>query len=176
MKDDLEKQIEKSKGYGQGVQARELLTTQLLDLMSVPVSEEIVNADVNRHLEGEGRLEDDKHRAEVLEESTRSFKTQMLLDAIAEKEEIKVDEQELIQYLVQSSQQYGMAPNEFIKIVSEQGQVPMFVAEVSRRKALSIVVGAAEVSDSKGKKVDLTEFTKLDAGSVADDHAGHDHD
>ena len=176
LKDDLEKQIEKSKGYGQGVQARELLTTQLLDLMSVPVSEEIVNADVNRHLEGEGRLEDDKHRAEVLEESTRSFKTQMLLDAIAEKEEIKVDEQELIQYLVQSSQQYGMAPNEFIKIVSEQGQVPMFVAEVSRRKALSIVVGAAEVSDSKGKKVDLTEFTKLDAGSVADDHAGHDHD
>ena len=176
LKDDLEKQIEKSKGYGQGVQARELLTNQLLDLMSVPVSEEIVNADVNRHLEGEGRLEDDKHRAEVLEESTRSFKTQMLLDAIAEKEEIKVDEQELIQYLVQSSQQYGMAPNEFIKIVSEQGQVPMFVAEVSRRKALSIVVGAAEVSDSKGKKVDLTEFTRLDAGSVADDHAGHDHD
>jgi trigger factor len=39
LKDDLEKQIEKSKGYGQGVQARELLTTQLLDLMSVPVSE-----------------------------------------------------------------------------------------------------------------------------------------
>lgn len=176
LKDDLEKQIEKSKGYGQGVQARELLTNQLLDLISVPVSEEIVNADVNRHLEGEGRLEDDKHRAEVLEESTRSFKTQMLLDAIAEKEEIKVDEQELIQYLVQSSQQYGMAPNEFIKIVSEQGQVPMFVAEVSRRKALSIVLGAAEVSDSKGKKVDLTEFTRLDAGSVADDHAGHDHD
>jgi trigger factor len=175
LKDDLEKQIEKSKGYGQGVQARELLTNQLLDLMSVPVSEEIVNADVNRHLEGEGRLEDDKHRAEVLEESTRSFKTQMLLDAIAEKEEIKVDEQELIQYLVQSSQQYGMAPNEFIKIVSEQGQVPMFVAEVSRRKALALVVEAAEVTDSKGNKVDLSEFTKLDAGSV-DDHEGHDHD
>jgi len=176
LKDDLEKQIEKSKSYGQGIQARELLTDQLLELITVPVSEEIVNADVNRHLEGEGRLEDDKHRAEVLIDSTKSFKVQMLLDAIAEKEEVKVDEQELIQYLVQASQQYGMAPNDFIKVVSEQGQVPMFVAEVSRRKALSIVVGAAEVSDSKGKKVDLTEFTKLDAGSAVDDHAGHDHD
>jgi trigger factor len=52
----------------------------------------------------------------------------------------------------------------------------MFVAEVSRRKALALVVDSAEVTDSKGKKVDLSEFTKLDAGSVADDHAGHDHD
>jgi trigger factor len=99
----------------------------------------------------------------------------MVLDAIAEKEDIKVDEQELIQYLVQASQQYGMAPNDFIKTISEQGQVPMFVAEVSRRKALAMVVEAAEVTDSKGGKVDLSEFTKLDAGS-ADSHEGHDHD
>ena len=175
LKADLEKQIEKSKGFGQGVQARDLLTDQLLELIPVPVSDEIVTADVNRHLEGEGRLEDEKHRAEVLEQSTRSFKVQMLLDAIAEKEEIKVDEQELIQYLVQSSQQYGMAPNDFIKMISEQGQVPMFIAEVSRRKALSVVLEAAEVTDSKGKKVDLSEFSKLDSTSVADDHAGHDH-
>jgi trigger factor len=68
-----------------------------------------------------------------------------------------------------------MSPNDFIKTVSEQGQVPMFVAEVSRRKALALVVEAAEVTDKGGKKVDLSEFTKLDAGSV-DDHEGHDHD
>jgi trigger factor len=51
----------------------------------------------------------------------------------------------------------------------------MFVAEVSRRKALALVVEAAEVTDSNGNKVDLSEFTKLDAGAV-DDHEGHDHD
>ena len=47
----------------------------------------------------------------------------MVLDAIAEKEEIQVGEQELIQYLVQSAQQYGMQPNDFIKAISENGQV-----------------------------------------------------
>ena len=175
LKADLEKQIERSKSYGQGIQARDLATDKLLELIDVPVSDELVEADVHRHLEGEGRLEDAKHRAEVLEQSTKSFKVQMVLDAIAEKEEIKVDEQELIQYLVQASQQYGMSPNDFIKTVSEQGQVPMFVAEVSRRKALALVVEASEVTDKSGKKVDLSEFTKLDAGSV-DDHEGHDHD
>ncbi|MEY4993925.1 MAG: hypothetical protein RIS82_1047 [Actinomycetota bacterium] len=175
LKADLEKQIERSKGYGQGIQARDLLTDQLLELIDVPVSDELVQADVNRHLEGEGRLEDDKHRAEVLEQSTRSFKVQMLLDAIAEKEELQVSEQELIQYLVQASQQYGMTPNDFIKAISEQGQVPMFVAEVARRKALTVVLEAAVVTDAKGKSVDLSEFTKANA-PAEDDHAGHDHD
>ncbi len=175
LKADLEKQIERSKTYGQGIQARDLVTDKLLELIDVPVSDELVQADVNRHLEGEGRLEDDKHRAEVLEQSTRSFKVQMLLDAIAEKEELKVSEQELLQYLVQASQQYGMTPNDFIKAISEQGQVPMFVAEVARRKALTVVLEAATVTDSKGKAVDLSEFTKSDV-QVADDHEGHDHD
>ncbi len=175
LKADLEKQIERSKTYGQGIQARDLVTDKLLELIEVPVSDELVQADVNRHLEGEGRLEDDKHRAEVLEQSTRSFKVQMLLDAIAEKEELKVSEQELLQYLVQASQQYGMTPNDFIKAISEQGQVPMFVAEVARRKALTVVLEAATVTDSKGKAVDLSEFTKSDV-QVADDHEGHDHD
>jgi trigger factor len=175
LKSDLEKQIERSKTYGQGIQARDLVTDKLLELIDVPVSDELVQADVNRHLEGEGRLEDDKHRAEVLEQSTRSFKVQMLLDAIAEKEELKVSEQELLQYLVQASQQYGMTPNDFIKAISEQGQVPMFVAEVARRKALTVVLEAATVTDSKGKAVDLSEFTKSDV-QVADDDEGHDHD
>jgi trigger factor len=108
-------------------------------------------------------------------ESTKSFQVQMLLDAIAEKEEIQVGEQELIQYLVQSAQQYGMQPNDFIKAISENGQVPAFVGEVARRKALTIVLEAATVTDAKGKAVDLSEFTKSDAVDSADEHAGHNH-
>ena len=42
------------------------------------------------HLEGEGRLEDDVHRAEVTEASEKQFRTQMLLDAIAEKLDVQV--------------------------------------------------------------------------------------
>ena len=174
LKAALEKSIAQSKVFDQGVQARQVLTEKLLEQNDVPVSQELVEAEVHRHLEGEGRLEDDKHRAEVTEDSTKNFKTQMLLDAIVEKEEIQVGEQELINYLVQVSQQYGMAPNDFIKTISEQGQVPAFVAEVARRKALAVVLEKAEVVDSAGNKVDLTEFNKvtLDDG---DSREGHDH-
>ena len=178
LKDDIETQIAKAKTYSQGAQARSALTDQLLKLVDVPVSKELIESDVNRHLEGEGRMTDDKHRAEVTEESEKSFKVQMLLDAIAEAEEIKVNEQELMQYLVMSSQNYGMEPNEFIKTISKNGQVPAFVGEVSRRKALHVVLAEATVQDKAGAKVDLTDFLKGTSQVAQDygDHTGHDHD
>jgi trigger factor len=176
LRTSLEEQIKRSKSYTQGLQARELLTEQLLTLVDVPVSEELINADVERHLESEGKASDDPHRAEVIVESTKSFQVQMLLDAIAEAEQVKVNENELLQYLIQASQSYGMEPNEFVKVVDEQGQIPSFVAEVARRKALSVVLEAAAVTDSDGKKVDLAEFTKTDDGFAPENHEGHDHD
>lgn len=176
LRSSIEDQIKRSKSYTQGLQARELLTEQLLTLVDVPVSEELINADVDRHLESEGKASDDPHREEVLVESTKSFQVQMLLDAIAEAEQVKVNENELLQYLIQASQSYGMEPNEFVKVVDEQGQIPSFVAEVARRKALSVVLEAAAVTDSDGKKVDLAEFTKTDDGFAPENHEGHDHD
>ena len=173
LKAGLELQVARSKSYTQGIEARDKLTDILLDLIDVPVSDEVIEADVNNHLEGEGRLEDKEHRAEVLEQSTRSFKIQMILDAIAEAEEVKVSEQELIQALAAAAQGYGMDLNEFIKIIDQNGQIPMFVTDAARRKALSIVLEHADVTDAKGKKVDLAEFLKAD-GDV-EDHTGHDH-
>jgi trigger factor len=176
LRSSLESEIKKSKSYTQGLQARELLTEELLKSVDVPVSEELVNVDVERHLEGEGRQSDDAHRAEVIIESTKSFQVQMLLDAIAEAEQVRVNENELLQYLMQASQSYGMDANEFVKSVDEQGQIPSFVAEVARRKALSVVLEAAKVTDSDGKEVDLAEFTKTDDGFIPENHEGHDHD
>ncbi|MEY4067406.1 MAG: hypothetical protein RIQ44_618 [Actinomycetota bacterium] len=174
LKASLEKQIAESKVYNQSLQARDAALDDLIAAAKIPVSDELVEAEVNRHLEGEGRLEDADHRKEVTADSTKGFQSQMLLDAIAEAEEVKVNEQELLQYLFVTAQQYQMDANEFIKIVDQQGQIPAYVAEVARRKALSVVLESAEVKDKKGNAVDISAFlgTGLEA---ADDHAGHDH-
>ena len=174
LKESLEKQLAESKVYNQSIQARDLALEQIIAAAKVPVSDEVVLADVNRHLEGEGRLEDAEHRKEVTEETTKGFQSQMVLDAIAEAEEVKVAEQELLQYLYVTAQQYQMDPNEFIKIIDQQGQIPAYVAEVARRKGLSLVLEHAEVKDKKGKAVDISAFlgTGLETG---DDHEGHDH-
>jgi trigger factor len=175
LKADFVTRLERVKKMEQGAQARDRLVEKLLADNEIPVPDNLVELEVNDHLEGEGRLEDKAHRAEVTEQSARSFKVQMLLDAIAEAEELKVSEQELIQYLMQAAQQYGMDINEFIKVVDQNGQIPMFVAEVARRKALAVLLEAATVVDTKGKKVDLEDFLKTDDAGV-EDHTGHDHD
>lgn len=178
---DLREQLLKQKLFGQGAQARDKLLTALLEKVEIPVPEALVENEVHRHLENEGRLEDDAHRAEVTESSTTTFRTQIFLDALAEKEEVKVSQDELTQYLIQGAAQYGMEPGEFIKVLDQNGQIPGMVGEVARSKALSVALSKAKVVDTKGKPVDLTAFTAAAVAPVADaidsdDHAGHDHD
>ena len=178
---DLREQLLKQKSFGQGAQAREKLLEALLAKVEIPVPESLVEAEVHRHLENENRLDDDTHRAEVTESTTTTFRNQIFLDALAEKEEVKVSQQELTQYLIQGAAQYGMEPGEFIKILDQNGQIPGMVGEVARSKGLSVALSKATVVDTAGKAVDLSAFTAAAVAPVmdavdADDHAGHDHD
>ena len=173
--DSLTQQVARTKSFGQGNQARDLLVEKLLELVDVPVAQGVIDDEVHRHLEGEGRLEDDEHRAEVAEASEKAFKTQILLDSIAEAEKVQVSQDELTQYLVQGAAQYGMEPNEFVQILSEQGQIPAMVGEVARNKALAIALGKAKVTDAAGAPVDLSEFTAVaDENPAADAEASAD--
>jgi trigger factor len=172
LKNSLKTQVERSKVFGQGSQAREVLLEQLLEAVEVPIPAAIIEDEVHRHLEGENRLEDAEHRAEVTESSEKTFRQQILLDTIAEAEKVQVSQDELTQYLIQGAAQYGMDPSEFVQALSANGQIPSMVAEVARNKALAIALGKAEVVDSNGDKVDLAEFTAV----VANDEAAAEAD
>ena len=171
LRQSLRAQVERAKVFGQGTAARDQLVDTLLELVEIPVPEQLVEDEVHRHLEQENRLEDDVHRAEVTESSEKTFRTQILLDEVAQAENVKVSQDELTQYLVQGAAQYGMDPNEFVKILSENGQIPSMVGEVARNKALAIILGKTEVVDSNGKKVDLTEFVALPEDENGDEAA-----
>ncbi len=183
---DLKTQIEKRAVFDYATKAREALLDVLLAKVSIAVPEGVITDEVERHLEQEGREKDDVHRAEVTDSTTRSFRVQILLDELAEKEEVQVGQDELLQYLMQSAQQYGMDVNEFIKVVTENGQIQSMVGEVARSKALSVALTKVKVTDSKGKAVDLSEFTNSALSAVANpfdngdhsdhgDHEGHNH-
>ncbi|MBD8660019.1 trigger factor [Frigoribacterium sp. CFBP 8754] len=176
LKGDLKEQLAKSKTFGQGAQARDQVVEKLLEAVEIPVPEKLVEDEVHRHLEQENRLEDEEHRAEVKESSEKAFRNQILLDAIAEKEEVKVEQDELTQYLIQGAAQYGMEPGEFIKVLDQNGQIPAMVGEVARSKALAVVLSKAKVVDGEGAEVDLSAFTATaGVGGDDDDHEGHDH-
>ncbi|KQM60264.1 trigger factor [Agreia sp. Leaf210] len=178
LKADLKNTVAKQKAFGQASAARTKLVETLLEKVDVAVPPALIEDEVHRHLEGENRLEDDEHRAEVTASSESTFRTQILLDAVAEKEQVKVGQDELTQYLVQSAAQYGMEPNEFVQALDQSGQIPAMVGEVARNKALAILLGKAKVVDTDGKTVDLKEFAAVvsEPEDAVDEHEGHDHD
>lgn len=168
---DLREQAARIKASNQAVQARDLLLEQLLEATDVPVPAGVVEAEVHRHLEGEGRLEDDVHRAEVTEQAQTALRNQILLDTLAEQLEVKVAQGELIDYLVNASRQYGMDPNTFIRTLDEQGQIPAMVAEVARSKALAVALRRITVTERSGAAVDLSEFIGSDEDDAAIEQA-----
>jgi len=184
LREDMRAQVQRRGVFTQAQQAREKLVQKMLEDVDLPVPQGVVDAEVHRHLEQENRLEDDKHRGEVVETTQTSLKTQLLLDALVEHLEVQVSQEELTQYLVQSASQYGMEPGEFIQTLDGNNQIPSMVGEVARSKSLSVALAKVTVKDTSGKKVDLTEFTQAAtnpvedavAQAVADNHDDHDHD
>ncbi len=158
LRDDLRAQAQQAKKFEQGVVARDRVLDALLAAVDVPVPEKVVKAEVDSHLEGEDRLEDDEHRAEVTEEVTKGLRTQFVLDAVVEANGVAVNQNELIEYLVAQAPRYGMDANAFAQAVDEAGQVPAMVAEVARRKGLAVVLEQATITDPAGNTVNLDDL------------------
>ncbi|MFD2841079.1 trigger factor [Populibacterium corticicola] len=166
LKADLVEQAKSISVSNQAVAARDLLLEEL-NKIEFALPQGVIEAEVHRHLEGEGRLEDDEHRAEVTEDTNKALKNQILLDTLAEKLEVKVGQQELLDYMINASRQYGMDPQQFISALDQQGQIPAMVGEVARSKSLAIALRKVEVKDADGNVVDLTEFIGSDEDDAA---------
>jgi trigger factor len=167
----ISEQTVEIKKIEQALQARNKIGDALLELVEIPIPEGIVKAEVDEHLQGEGRMEDDVHRAEVDVDVRKAIAQQFLLDEIAKAEDIQASETELTEYLIRQASRYGMAPDQFVQEVVRAGQVASFVGEVVRGKAMAFVLENAAITDASGRTVELKA---LDASD--DDHDGHDHE
>ena len=176
LQEDLAKQAAESKTVEQGVEARDKVLAKLVELVEVPVPDSVVEEQLEQHFRPENAHgedhDNDEHRAEVKVNTENAFRNEVILDAIAEKEEVSVSQAELIDYIVSSASQYGMDPNQFAQMLDSSGQVNMIVGEVRRRKALAAVLGKAVVKDTEGALVDLSDF--VNASEEEDDVVSED--
>lgn len=152
---DVQTRLERMKQLEQGAHARDTLLEELIKSVTIPLPTNLIEEEVHAHLEGEGRLEDEAHRKEVTEQTTKQLTQEILLDTIVSAEDVAVNEQELSEYLFRAAARYQMTPDQFIKEVSEAGQIQTMVAEVGRAKALAGVLGRVKVVTKSGKVVDL---------------------
>lgn len=174
---DIKDRLSRVKSLQQAAEARDKVLDALLEATEVPLPDSVVNSElewrqqaINQQLEGAGlSLEDYLQREgqtseelenELRESAERAVKTQLILDALAEAEQVGVSDAELTEHIVMQAQRYGMAPQEFADQMAKAGSLPTLVADVRRNKALMVAVEAATITDSAGASIDVEALRK----------------
>lgn len=193
LKDDSRKRLVRMKEFDQATQAQERVLDKLMELVDMPYPEKLLadevqtrkhnlehhqlpqmGIDLDGYLTLQGKTAEE-FDAELVAQAQKGIKTQFVLDAIASKEELAVNQEELTEHLLRRAAGSGMTPDQFAQQVVEGGQVPLLVGEVVRGKALAVVVEAAKVIDTEGNVVDFEDDEDdedtVDAVEAADDAA-----
>jgi trigger factor len=172
---DLRERLGRVKRMEQVTQARDKVLDALVEATDVPLPESVVQAEVDsvlhdavhsfdhdeerfaEFLQSQGRTREE-FDTETRENAEKSVRTRLVLDALADAEEVSVDDQELTERIVFQAQQYQMPPEEFVRRIQEAGQLGAIYADVRRSKALIGAVRAATVTDESGSPVDLSDL------------------
>lgn len=177
--DDLRTRLGRVKRMEQVTAARDKVLDALVDATEVPLPEGVVQAEIDSALHdavhpfdhdedkfaeslvarGSSREEFD---ADTRAEAEKSVRTRLVLDALADAQDVAVSEQELTERIVFQAQQYGMPPEEFVRRLQEAQQLGVLYADARRSKALMLAVRESTVTDSSGEAIDMSEFLGSD--------------
>lgn len=172
LRDDVRERLTRGKRLEQAAAARDAVLEALLEKVEIPLPDTMVTEELNarrgnleQQLQFAGMtlekyLEDEKQTQEEFEADLErrvrdAVAAQFLLDAIADKEEMGVDQGELTQHMIRRAQQSGQDPQEFVNHMFEHNHVPELVQEIRRGKALQLLVEGATVKDAAGNVVEL---------------------
>jgi trigger factor len=194
---DVRARLERGKRLEQAAAARDAVLEKILDLVEIPLPDTIVDQELNARRENvqqqltyagmtmEAYLESEEQTLEEfesdLDERTRdAIAAQFVLDEVAKKEQVGVEQQELSEHIFRRAQQSGQDPNEFAKHMVEHNHIPEMVSEVVRGKALAILVESAKVVDDRGNHVELKNLRpdgtigepEAEAAAEGDEDAG----
>jgi trigger factor len=172
LKQDIRTRIERVKHLEQGVQARDRVLDALLDSVDLPLPEAVLAAEITwrerttedqitraggtreQFLAEQGKTAEEWD-AELREGAEQAVKAQIVLDAVADSEQVQLSDAELNDQIIRRAARAGMAPQDYANRVVESGQIGGLIAEVRRGKALATVMEAATIADASGNAVDL---------------------
>ncbi|KWX57210.1 trigger factor [Mycobacterium sp. NAZ190054] len=172
---DLREKVSRVKRVQQAEAIRDKAIEVLLEQTEIPLPEAVVQAQVDDTLHNaiHGLDHDEDKFAESLKEqgssreefdadnranAEKAIKTQLLMDAIADKLEIQVGQNDLTERLVLMSRQYGLEPQQLLQMLQQNNQLPAMFADVRRGLTVAAVVHGATVTDTDGTEIDTTEF------------------
>jgi trigger factor len=180
---DIGQRLTRIKTLTQGMQARDKVLEAVLSKVEVPVPEHVLNDEISfrkqqldEQLEQAGLTKEiyaqsedrtpEAIDAEIEAHAADSIKAQFVLDAVARKEELSVEESDITDQIVRRAAQAGVRAEQYAQQVVSSGQLPALMSDILRGKALALVMERATVTDESGRPVDL------DALGGSDESAG----
>lgn len=116
----------------------------------------------------------DEFWATIKKRSLDALRAQVVLDKMADDDEIGVEQDELTQLIFSKASQSGSTPEQEMQHMMEHNHTQEWMLEVRRNKALTKMVNAATITDADGAIIDLN-LLKQD-GTVVDDSDVEDSD
>ncbi len=192
---DIRTRVDRVKRLEQGVQARDKVLEALLAAVELPLPESLLASEVawrehttedqiarvggtkEQFLAEQGKTAEEWD-AELNQGAEQAVKAQLVLDAVADAEQLQINDAELNDQIIRRAARAGLAPQDYAIRLVESGQVGGLIAEVRRGKALATVMEASTVMDASGNPVDLEQLRDDMAGPggpMADD-VEHDED
>ncbi|KAA8825835.1 trigger factor [Bifidobacterium myosotis] len=169
--DELKADIRKAAGQDaegrQATEARDAFIAKLQEGLEIPVPKGVKDKMVEEQLKGmtpDPEKATDEQKAEAEKNVEKDLRDQMVLDALAQKLDVKVSQADVFNFLASIAQQYGMDPNAFIQAIIKNGQLGSAVQEVGRSKGLLAGMRAVKFT-ADGEVVDLSAFL----GEAAED-------
>lgn len=151
--EDLEGQVADRGRSMQALGARDTLLNQLVEQTEILLPAAAVEHEVGHQVTEDAS---DEEREAMRERVERTLREQIFLETLAEKQDVMVGNEELLEFMFHTAQTFGTDINELLQ---DQNQIQGMAMELARTKALVSVLREATVKDSEGNVVDISEFT-----------------
>jgi trigger factor len=132
---------------------------------------ERMGASMDEYLAVEQKSTEDVDK-ELSDAAIEGVRVQLLLDTLADQEDIQVSDDEFGHEIVHRAQRVGVAPQQYYDQLVRSGMAAAVFGDVRRGKALTVVLERVRITDTAGNQLSLDD---LRAETGTDEH-DHDHD
>jgi trigger factor len=191
LREDLRTRLGRVKRVEQLYSARDKALAELVQIADVPAPEGVVQDEVDQrrqamtdelermgasfeeYLAVEQKSTEDVDK-ELTDAAVEGVKIQLLLDTLADQENIQVSDDEFGHEIVHRAQRVGVGPQQYYDQLVRSGMAAAVYGDVRRGKALAVVLERVTITDSDGNQLSLDDL-RAETGTDEHDH-DHDHD
>jgi len=187
LRNDLRQKVERVKRVEQIYAARDKALDQLVEAADVPAPDGVVREEVEHrkqamtdqlerigaswedYLGSEEKSESDID-AELAEAAGKAVKIQLLLDTLADAEDVQVSDDEFGHEIVHRAQRAGMAPQQYYDQLARSGAAGAVYGDVRRGKALGLVMERITMKDAAGNPISMDAIREANEAEHNHEH------